>query len=443
MSDTKATPDLSLRADRYQPETKPEDRLPLRFGQGNVDWQQRINWEELRKKRVDRAQKMLKKWGIGSAIVFNHDRRRYLSSVWSHPYGKHIPNYYALFIQGAGFPYMPVAPFDAQRTIEDCPWLEGRLIDGEEMYQPRLTRMMPVADAIEMWAKVAKQIKILLVKHGVQDLPISIDYATPYLIHALEAEGLVVVDGNGWIDEAGMVKFDEEVYCMKMAAAIHERGYAALVKDFRAGMRENEIQGIVAGVIYGAGAEYQEGWVINSGDRVNPRSFNWSDRVVRPREFLTAEFCHINYSGYKVCYDRTFLVAAKPTPLQKEIYDTTVEMVFRAKELLKAGLSTREMALIRPQPGVNLRTPEELKAWRATWKNHWGGMGIAWDSAPYYYTKNDPEFVLEKNMTIAYHAMITTPGEAGGVAIENTFRITDNGCEFLTQWPYEDIIQIG
>jgi len=64
---------------------KPEDRIPLRFGQGNVDWQQRINWEELRKKRVDRAQKFMGKWGIGSAIVFNHDRRRYLSSVWTHP----------------------------------------------------------------------------------------------------------------------------------------------------------------------------------------------------------------------------------------------------------------------------------------------------------------------------------------------------------------------
>jgi hypothetical protein len=31
------------------------------------------------------------KWGIGSAIVSDHDRRGYLSSVWIHPYRKHIP----------------------------------------------------------------------------------------------------------------------------------------------------------------------------------------------------------------------------------------------------------------------------------------------------------------------------------------------------------------
>ena len=65
---------------------------------------------------------------------------------------------------------------------------------------------------------------------------------------------------------------------------------------------------------------------INAGDRGNPRSFNWSDTPIRPREFMSAEWCHINYMGYKVCYDRTFLVGAKPTELQKEVYETVVEM---------------------------------------------------------------------------------------------------------------------
>lgn len=208
-------------------------------------------------------------------------------------------------------------------------------------------------------------------------------------------------------------------------------------------MRENEVQNIVAGVIYGAGAEYQEGWVINAGDRSNPRSFNWSDRPIRPREFLSAEFCHINYCGYKVCYDRTFLVGAKPTPLQKEVYDVCVEMNFRVKDLLKADLSTREISERRPKPGVNLRTPEQIKAWRATWKNHFGGMGMPWDSSPYFFSPADPEFILEKNMTITYHAMFYVEGEAGGVAIENTCRITETGCEVLTQWPYEEIMTLG
>ena len=191
-----------------------------------------------------------------------------------------------------------------------------------------------------------------------------------------------MVDGNGWIDECGMVKFDEEIVLMKMAAAIHERGYGALVKDFRVGMRENDVQGYRGRCHLRCGAEYQEGWVLNAGDRSNPRSFNWSDRPIRPREFMSAEFCHINYCGYKVCYDRTFLVGAKPTELQKEIYDTVVEMQERFKAMLKPGISTREISRWRPKPGENLKTPEQIKKWRATWYNHFGGTGIAWDSSP-------------------------------------------------------------
>ena len=424
--------------------TKPEERIPLRFGQGNVDWQQRINWEELRKKRVDRAQKFMAKWGIGSAIVFNHDRKRYLSSVWNHPYGKHIPYNFVLFIKDAGFPYVTVREdHDAHQVKEDCPWLAGRILNERELSSPRIYRFAPPNEAKANWATTAKQIKALLKKHRVADLPISVDYCNPYMFHALQEEGLKVVDGNGWIDECGMVKFDEEILFMKMAAAIHERGYGALVKDFRIGMRENDVQNIVAGVIYGAGAEYQEGWVLNAGDRGNPKNFNWSDRPIRPREFLSAEFCHINYCGYKVCYDRTFLVGAKPTPLQKEVYDTVVEMCFRVKDLLKAGLSTREIARARPKPGENLKTAEQIRAWRGTWKNHFGGMGIAWDSSPYFDATEDPEFILEKNMTVAYHATFHVEGEAGGVAIENTYRITETGCEVLTQWPYEEIMTIG
>jgi Xaa-Pro aminopeptidase len=423
---------------------KAEDTVPLRFGQGNVDWQQRINWEELRKKRVARAHQFMAKHGIGAAIIYNHDRRRYLSSVWNHPYGKHLPYNFVLLVRDAGFPYVPVREeVDAGRVREDCPWLEGRLLTEKEFFQPRPYRYQEPAAAKKMWGTTAKQVKALLKKHGVADMPVSIDYCSLNLSNALAEQGLKLVDGNAWIDECGMVKFDEEILLMKMAAAIHERGYGALVKDFRVGMKENDVQNIVAGVIYGAGAEYQEGWVINAGDRGSPRSFNWSDRPIRPREFLSAEFCHINYCGYKVCYDRTFLVGAKPTELQREVYQTVVEMNDRVKAFLKPGITTRDIAKLRPKPGENLKTSQQIKKWRGTWSNHFAGMGIQWDSAPYFYGPDDAEIELERNMTIAYHALFHVEGEAGGVAVENTFRITQTGCEILTKWPYEEIQVIG
>ncbi len=71
------------------------------------------------------------------------------------------------------------------------------------------------------------------------------------------------------------------------------------------------------------------------------------------------------------------------------------------------------------------------------------GMGIAWDSSPYFASTSDPDFVLERNMTVTYHARFNVQGEAGGLALENTYRITETGCEVLTQWPYEEVMTIG
>jgi Xaa-Pro aminopeptidase len=137
------------------------------------------------------------------------------------------------------------------------------------------------------------------------------------------------------------------------------------------------------------------------------------------------------------------LVGAKPSELQKEIYDTVVEMQDRFRDLLKPGITTHDLAKWRPRPGENFKTPEQIKKWRATWSNHMGSTGIAWDSSPCYFSLDDPEIELEKNMVLAYHAMLHAQGEAGGVAIENTYRITETGCESLTKWPYEEIQIIG
>ncbi len=421
-----------------------DDRIPQRFGLGNVDWQQRINWEELRKKRVARAHQFMAKHGIGAALVYNHDRKRYLTSLWSHPYSKHVPHDFVLLVRDAGFPYVTVTKrLDRRRVEEDCPWLEGRLLNDDELTNPKIYRYQPVADAERRCAKSAAQIKALLKQHGVADLPVSVDYTSPEMIHALENADLKVVGGASWIDECGMVKFDEEIICMKTAATMNEAGYGAVLRDVRVGMTECDVRGIMAKAIYEAGAEYIEGWVVNAGDRTSPRSFNWADRPLRPRDFLTLEACHVNWCGYKVCYDRTFLVGAKPTELQRELYQTGVAMQEKFQELLKPGVTTRELAEKRPKPGANLRTAEQMRQWRATWSNHMGGMGIAWDSAPYYYSAEDPDFVLERNMVLAYHAVMSSDDDAGGIAIENTYRITETGCEALTRWPYEEIMILG
>jgi len=414
-----------------------------KWGKNAVDWQQRVDFTKLREDRIKKANNMLHKHGIGAAIVFNWDSRRYLSSVWSHPYEKHLPVNFVLFIRDAGFPYVSaVTGFDDQRVIEDCPWLKGRIVDHDTLSQPTIIRMRTDADQGARWKRCAEQIKSLLKQHNVDGLPVSLDYASPAVMKALTNAGMDVVDGNAWILEADMIKTDDEIELIKQAACCNEAGYATLVNEFRPGMKECDAQALMAKGIYAAGAEYIEGWVVNSGSRTSPRSFNWSDRAVRPGELMSLEACHVNYCGYKTCYDRTFMVGAKPNPLQKEVYELTVALQHKVMDLLKPGITSADIENTRPFPPKIFNTLEDMQQFHATWyTNHLGGIGIRWDDAP-TCEGHEAETVIQKNMVISYHA-IHCVNNYEGVAIENTYRITDNGCELLTVWPFDDLMVIG
>ncbi len=415
----------------------------MTYGKSNVDWQQRVNFDKLRSDRITKAHKMLNKYGIGAAIVFNWDSQRWLSDGWNHPYTKHVPWKFILLVKDAGFPYVPgVRDFDEQQVIDDAPWLKDRVLTPDVLLQPEIIKLRTTEDASKRWAKTVGQIKDIMKKHGVENMPVSVDYANPIFIEQLQKGGLKVVDGSPWILEADMVKTDQEVELMKMAAGCNEAGYSNFIHEFRAGMRECDAQAFMAKGIYGAGAEYIEGWVTNSGPRTSPRTFNWSDRVVRPGELFSLEACHVNWCGYKVCYDRTFIVGGKPTELQKALYDVTAELHHRVMGLLKPGITSLDIDKTRPFPPKMFKGLEDIKQLRSTWyTNHFGGMGIRWDDAP-TCTATEPEVVIEKNMCLAYHSIHCVKGYEG-VAIENTYRVTDTGCELLTKWPFDDLMIVG
>ncbi|MFC2007829.1 hypothetical protein ACFLVB_04455, partial [Chloroflexota bacterium] len=84
----------------------------MTYGKFNVDWQQRIDFNRLRQDRLDKANAMMHKHGIGAAIVYSWDTARYLGNPFNHPYAKHIPFRFIFMVRDAGFPYMPVGDSD-------------------------------------------------------------------------------------------------------------------------------------------------------------------------------------------------------------------------------------------------------------------------------------------------------------------------------------------
>lgn len=420
----------------------------MSFGKMAVDWEQRVDFDKLRKDRVEKANKAMKDAGVGAAVIFQFESKRYLTSYWAHPYARHLPELYYLFVKDNGFPYLPGRDMD-WGAMGQAPWLKDRFLAEDKLPEINVAMWLPDEQKEALCKKIAANIKAMMKQHKVADLPVSVDWTTPLLIDALKSEGLKVVDGTNWMLMARMIKTPEEIELLRMAATCNESAYTELCRILRPGVRENDAQAAMVHAAYSAGAEYVEGWVTASGPRSSPRRFNGSDRTIRAGELFAIEMCHTTYCGYKNCMGRSWVVGAKPTEMQKDLYEQLAFNEDRMLKQLKPGASSHAVA--KTAARNYFESVEDMRKYRATMKNHMGGMGMQWNELP-QITTAIPDMKLEPGMVIAYaiNGYIRNRKDGAnelwnhaGCHIENTVVVTETGNEVLTRWPWRELIVVG
>ena len=102
---------------------------------------------------------------------------------------------------------------------------------------------------------------------------------------------------------------------MELSCAVADAGFYEVYKMIRPGIRENEIVSRVTELLYAKGCDLVECVQVESGERGNPHSHEFSDRFIRPGDSVYMDIMTC-YMGYRTCYYRTFFVG-KPTQVQK------------------------------------------------------------------------------------------------------------------------------
>src|SRR5215510_6446594 len=113
-----------------------------------VDWERRIDFDRLRRERLDRIKSMLAKSELGSVLCFDMNNVRYITAT-------HIGT-------RAGIPLMRGA-------------------------------MSPEMGRSE---EVARKIRVELEKRNLHKEPVGVDVVEPPILFALQKEGLTIVDGQ-------------------------------------------------------------------------------------------------------------------------------------------------------------------------------------------------------------------------------------------------------
>jgi len=397
-------------------------------GMMGVDYEERINFDRMRKERVARIKEAMAKTDFGCLLLFDSGNKRYATSTAvASPEVDNMGRY--AIIPRNGEPY--IFGFGSESAAEkiNCPWIADRTFPAHTTMNGALPKSWKAYEGF------LKDLRMVLDKHDISESePIGVDNLDGQLITVLLEKGFKIGDGNDVMLEARSIKTDDEIMIMRNAAATVDAAFYKIAQFIRPGVKENEIQAVAAHELHRLGGQ----WVINvqvtSGSRTNPHPHLSSDRLVQPGDLIFADIVTL-LNGYHTCYYRT-LCCGKPTEKQKEIYKITYDMLYAGINAAVVGATTADICKAWPS-AAHWGFKSEAEAFGLAFA-HGLGVGL-WERPMVHraYSLDHP-VELKEGMVLAFE---TYHGEGmDGARIEDEVVITANGPEVISKFPSDELI---
>ncbi len=405
----------------------------MSWGTMAVDWETRVDYDRLRKYRLARAREQLDKNGIGAFLCFEFYNIRYLTGVHIGEWARDKMNRYAFLARGQD-PILFEMGTAALAHKLYSPWIADRV----RYALPTWTRADGPKGA-EIAGNLARTIKGMLRDVGLDQEPLGVDVADVVFLDALHREGLEVVDARSPMLDARLIKNQDEIQLLKVAAAMADAAYDTIVRSIRPGIRENELVAVANETLYRLGSEDVECVNVVSGPRSNPHPHVFSDRIIRPGDLVYFDLMHA-FNGYRTCYYRTF-ICGRPTPEQKAAYRQTYDWLYDAVSVVRPGITSADIASRYPTYEA-WGLSSELEA-RGLATGHGIGLSIHEKPGINRIESLASPFPIQEGMVFALETYAQTPDGSQGCRIEEEVLVTANGYEILTRYPCEELISCG
>jgi len=403
------------------------------YGLMGVDWEERVNFERLRNERLARIKKLLKESEIGALLCFDMNNIRYITAT-------HIGTW--AMDKLARFSLLP-------QDDEPIMWDFGSAARHHQLYSPWLGNnrsragistqrgaMLPEAGRAE---DVARKIRLELEERGLLNEPLGVDVIELPVLFALQAEGIKVVDGQQLMQQARVLKTQDEITLLATACMMVDAAYDELYRALRPGIRENECVGLVNKVLYDLGSEHVEGVNAISGERCSPHPHVYTDRALRPGDPAYFDILH-SYNGYRTCYYRTFVIGSA-SQAQVDAYKYCREILDRAINAIKPGVTTADVVKLWPK-AEDFGFPNEEAAFALQYGH---GVGLSIWEKPIFsrlVSLDHPE-VIEEGMVFALETFWPARDGWSAARIEEQLIVTKDGCEVITRFPAEQLLVAG
>ncbi|MCF3965240.1 M24 family metallopeptidase [Streptomyces fuscigenes] len=261
-----------------------------------------------------------------------------------------------------------------------------------------------------------------------QSLAVEEDHLTVSRHRALgaAAPGLALTDLAGAVEQLRVVKDEEEVSRLRIAAEIADQALGELLESILVGRTERHLALELERRLVDHGADGRAfPTSVATGPHSGRRIHRPTDRRVEEGDFLTVGL-GAQYRGYRCSVARTFVIGTSPADWQIELY----ELVFAAQ---RAG---REALL----PGVGCRDVDRTVRQRLVAAGHGEGLDACTGHGVGLEIMEEPQLApasmgkLDACVPVTVGPGVHLPGR-GGVRIDDTLVVrpeADGGPELLT-----------
>jgi Xaa-Pro aminopeptidase len=398
-------------------------------GSMNVDWEERWNVERLRQYRLGRAREALAASDLGAVLLFDFNNIRYTTSTHIGEWARDKMTRYALLTRG-GDPHIWDFGSAAKHHRLNCPWLRT-----ENIHAGMIGLRGAVAPDAGLFRDAAREIARLLRDEGVAGMPVGVDIVEPPMAAALEAEGVLVRDGQQVMLDAREVKSIDEIMLLNTACAMVDGAYQLIAERLKPGIRESELVADVTRFLFDLGSEHVDNINAVSGERCSPHPHVFSDRIIRPGDQAFFDIIQ-TFIGYKTCYYRTFVVG-KASDAQRDAYKRAREWIDASIELMRPGVTTDQVASVWPA-AEDFGFGSEMEAFGLQFGH---SVGLFLHERPIISRLNSIEHPVElkAGMVIALETYCPAKDGYSAARIEEEVVVTDDGPVVITKFPSDEL----
>jgi len=399
-----------------------------RFARGpfHVGYERRVDLDALRQKRIAKADEQRRQAGLDALLVWKDENCRYLTDLRPQLIaGKTTALNGALLVEGRA-PIVFCSGGERDRIDRTMPWVKE-------------VHTIPIIEEKALVAGLIRDILgPVLREHRLTDAKLGLDESNMVFYKALTNHfpKMKVEDGDTPMQQARLIKLDEEIALIEEATAIADAVCATATAAVADGVRECEVAGEAMRTLFRLGGEYAHVMTpfVASGEHMAPPHRICSDKLIRHGDVVFIDIGGA-WCGYFGDMART-VICGEASKEQRKIYIAVYEGLQAGIAEMRPGRTNKDAAdaVIKAadKHGLGGR-------FLSLFIGH--GVGIGANEPPYIgeTLPGAPTYEFKPGMVFAVEPLIWVEGVrgGGGVRLEEMVLVTENGPHVMSRAPFD------